>query len=99
MNIKAFIPLERVQTSETSYTYREEVMDVEAVAIVRYSACLNNPELNRWHYMAYVKRPECVPDCYKDGVHDDLIRVNVIRKLNPKWKPPVFPEGENIRYV
>jgi hypothetical protein len=30
---------------------------------------------------------------------DGIVRVNIVRKANPAWKPPVFPEGRSVLEV
>lgn len=91
MKIKARIPVEKVQIAGGWGTFRHEVHEVQVVRLVRY------PVRNRWHYLADVARPTAMHAeaiCVGAG---GTYRVNVYRcgkqGLNPKWVPPVFPDG------
>jgi hypothetical protein len=92
MKILASIPIEKVQVSANSYTYLQEIHEVEVTRLMRWPAA-KNAMLNRWHYVAVIKpHPSMAPEACNDGYNT----VNVIRRrLNPNWKPPVFPEGVN----
>ena len=93
MKILAGIEVERLQLSASTFTFRCEVMEVEVVRVMRTRA---DSYRNRYYYQADVKRPACMhPDARRYGHAESVVRVNIERKANPKWKPPVFPEGVN----
>lgn len=93
MKILASIEVERIQLSASTYTFRCEVMEVEVVRVVRSRA---DSYRNRFYYSADVKRPERMhPDARSYARNDNEVRVNIVRKVNPKWKPPAFPAGVN----
>lgn len=90
MKITAGIPTKKVQ-GDGWYTFEREMMTVDVVRIFR-EKCDRTRE--RYYYTAEIRPPrELHPDAARIVVFDGLMRVNVNRKLNPKWKPPVFEEG------
>ncbi|MEX3764490.1 hypothetical protein [Paraburkholderia phenoliruptrix] len=93
MKILASIEVERVQRSESTYTFRCEVMELDVVRVMRQRA---DTYRNRYYYSADVKRPARMhPDARSYGRDESVVRVNIVRKTNPKWKPPEFPDGIN----
>ncbi|SAL01562.1 hypothetical protein AWB80_08154 [Caballeronia pedi] len=93
MKIIAYIPVERIQLTACTYTYRSELMELEVVRVVRHRA---DRTRERFYYHADVKRPARMHHTAMSyGRDDTVVRVNIFRKENPKWKPPVFPEGVN----
>lgn len=93
MKILASIEVERIQLSASTFTFRCEVMEVEVVRVIRSRA---DSYRDRFYYSADVKRPACMhPDARSYARNDNEVRVNIVRRANPKWKPPVFPVGVN----
>lgn len=93
MKILASIAVERIQRSANTYTFRAEVMEVEVVRVMRRRA---DSYRNRYYYEADIKRPARMHPDAQYYLKDGIVRVNIVRKANPKWKPPVFPEGVNV---
>jgi len=95
MKIIASIPVERIQRTPYSYSYRHELHEVDVIRVVRAQAT-RYPHLNRWHYKADIKDH---PSLLIEAKHSQReYRVNIFRKgLNPKWKPPEF--GNSNVYV
>lgn len=97
MKIIASIEVERIQLSASTFTFRMESMEVDVVRVMRQRA---DSYRNRFYYQADVKRPERMhPDAQSYARDASVVRVNIVRKTNPKWKPPVFPEGCNVLEV
>jgi predicted P-loop ATPase/GTPase len=97
VKILASIEVERIQRSASTYTFRAEVMEVEVIRVMRRRA---DSYRNRYYYEADVKRPARMhPDARSYGRDESVVRVNIVRKANPTWKPPVFPEGRNVLEV
>lgn len=96
--ILASIPVLKVQLSECSYTFRSEVMEVEVVGYMRRECGLHDPR-ERYYYEAIIKRPARMAKEYDFSLllpAKDTMRVNVVRKLNKGWKPPLFPKGIHV---
>lgn len=93
VKILASIAVERIQLSASTYTFRSEVMEVEVVRVLRTRA---DSYRNRFYYSADVKRPARMHPDDQYYQKDGTVRVNIVRRANPKWKPPVFPEGSNV---
>jgi hypothetical protein len=90
MKIIASIPTQKVQGNGW-FTFESSQIEVEVVRVLRYRA---DSYRKRYCYMADIKAPaEIHPEAI--GLKDGIYRVNIIRKANPKWKPPQFPEGKN----
>lgn len=96
MKILATIPVEKIQRSPCTYSFRYEVREVEVIRVMRWAGP-NNRRLNRFHYFVDIKRhPDLHPEAIFTGL-DGAYRVNVVRRgMNPKWKPPVFPDGKDL---
>lgn len=97
MKILASIPYERVD-SPGSHTFKSRNVECTVVRLMR-SKC--DSWRNRYYYSADVIAPECLHPDYPSGnaCDDGTFRVNVVRFINPAWKPPVFPEGHNVLEV
>lgn len=97
MKILAYIPVNEIKTQNTTQQI-SEIREVECVAITRSPVSYNNKELNRFHYSALIiPHIDCIAKEYllnKDG----YLHVNIVRKLNKKWKPPVFEKDKHIFY-
>ena len=71
------------------YQETMDLMEVYVISVMRFR-CDRNRE--RYYYEAKIKAPSVILfDAV--GLENGTYRVNVNRILNPKWKPPVFPEG------
>lgn len=93
MKIFASIEVARIQLSANTHTFRCEVMEVEVVRVVRSRA---DSYRNRYYYSADVERPARMhPAARSYGRDDSVVRVNIVRRANPKWNPPAFPVGVN----
>lgn len=92
MKILASIEVERIQLSASTYTFRTEVMEVEVVRVMRTRA---DSYRNRYYYSADVRRPARMHPDAQYYLKDGIVRVNIVRRTNPKWKPPLFPTGVN----
>ncbi|HDR9163651.1 TPA: hypothetical protein QDB28_004055 [Burkholderia vietnamiensis] len=91
MKILAHIEVEKVQLTPSTYTFRSEQMEVEVVRVFRYRA---DRTRERYYYHADVKRPARMhPEARVGYPGGGLVRVNVVRKENPGWKPPTFAPG------
>ena len=94
MKIMAHIPVRRVDVSPCSYTFDVELLEVDVVRIVRYPAT-RYPHLNRWYYQADIAdHSRLHPDACRTG-YGGTYRVNVVRSINPSWRPPEWPAGAN----
>jgi hypothetical protein len=90
MQILAKIPTGK-RHGQGWYQETTDLMEVNVISVMRYR-CDRNRE--RYYYEAKIKAPACIlSDAV--GMENGTYRVNVNRKLNPKWKPPVFPDGVN----
>lgn len=97
MKILASIEVERIQLTASTFTFLCETMEVDVVRVMRIQA---DSYRKRYYYSADVKRPARMhPDAKSYARHGSEVRVNIVRKANPKWKPPVFPEGRNVLEV
>jgi hypothetical protein len=96
VKILASIEVERIQLSASTFTFRCEVMEVEVVRVMRTRA---DSYRNRYYYSADIKRPARMHPDAQYYLKDGIVRVNIVRKANPAWKPPVFPEGRNVLEV
>ena len=95
MKIIAYIPVEKVVSpGGTTFSFRRELLEVEVVRILRYRCDRTRA---RYYYQADVLIPGkmCQEALSAHEVTQGMTRVNVLRDKNPKWKPPVFPEGKN----
>ncbi|MDD3675792.1 hypothetical protein [Thauera propionica] len=91
MKIKARIPTHK-ETNGCWTRFPTTVMEVEVVRLIRWRA---DPYRERYYYQAdVVAPPEMHPDYHRWGSVPGTQRVKVCRKLNPKWKPPAFPDDE-----
>lgn len=94
MKIMAYIPVQEIR-SHGCTTYRHEMHEVDVVRIVRYQAT-RYPELNRWRYLADIAdHPSLCASAIRTGFSGSY-RVNVVRRQNPRWKPPLFNAGRNV---
>lgn len=96
--IVAAIAVEKVVLSAHSYTFRNELMEVEVVGYMRSACGLHDPR-ERYYYTAIIKRPERMAKEYDFSLllpAKDTLTVNVVRSLNKGWKPPLFPKGVNV---
>lgn len=91
MRVWASVEVEVVE-KYGGYTFRKEVLEVEILQVGRWAA---DKLRTRFYYFADVVPPKEVhPEAGRLGVTTaGLYRVNIDRKLNPRWKPPVFPPG------
>lgn len=72
------------------YQELTDLMEVHVIEIMRHRI----GSLDRYYYQAKIKAPSVIlSDAI--GLEDGTYRVNVNRKLNPRWKPPIFPAGVN----
>lgn len=95
--IRAHIPVEKVWRTAHTYTYRQEEMMCEVVRILRRPCGSQGAARSRYYYEAIIKLPVAIPSDYPRLTQEEgLFRVNVIRAANPKWKPPVFPNGQDV---
>lgn len=96
MKILASVPVEKIRLSPATYTFRHEVREVDVVRVMRHPAT-SNRLLRRFYYEADVKpHPDMHPEAICIGLNG-LYRTNIVRAtLNPKWKPPEFPEGKYV---
>jgi hypothetical protein len=96
MLINAWMPVERIDLPGGCYTYRSELIPVELVRIIRTPAA-RNLKLNRWFYEAHAIPPA---GALRDGLlmtaDGAACQVNIVRSLNPGWKPPVFKYLERM---
>ena len=93
MLINASIPVEMIKGPFTT-SFRHELQEVEVLRVVRCPAT-RYPNLNRWHYEADIAdHPKMCAGAIRIGM-GGAFRVRIDRWLNPRWKPPVFPDGAN----
>lgn len=98
MKLFVHIPTEKVAIG-AGHTFTSKLVEAEVVRIVRSPARHDKGchpwRVTGWYYSADIaKRPDVSPEAYH-GTHDGLYRAHINRALNPKWKPPAFPEGKN----
>ena len=99
MKIKANIPVEKLIHNEGYYNYRYELIDVDIIKVLRRPVSLSY-NLNRYYYEAMIIPPkELHCDFNKHLSNDNLYTVNIVRRKNIKWKPPIFEKGVNIYIV
>lgn len=93
MKILAGIPVERIQLSGGTYTYRCEIHDVNVVRVTR-SQATRNKSLNRWHYTAHIADHPALLLEAKLHSFDGCHIVGIQRRgLNNTWAPPNFGAG------
>ena len=92
MKIIASIPT-RMVAGPGWRSFPEDLIEVEVVRILRYRCDRTRP---RYSYQADVKIPLLMHPEAPNVVGDGLYRVNVFRKLNPGWKPPVFSDRDVV---
>lgn len=95
MKITALIPTSKTFGAGWS-SFPCEEMEVEVVRVLR-SRCDRTRQ--RYHYLADVKAPRLHPEAPNWLAKEGLYQVNVLRHLNPKWKPPVFENGLNVASI
>ncbi len=95
--ILASIAVEKVPVSAGSYTFRSEIMEVEVVRYLRHRCGSRGEARKRFYYSAVIKAPEKLAPGYAAfGLDKGQMTVNVVRKLNPKWKRPQFGEAMSV---
>jgi len=92
MKVFAHVPVEKVWHPSGGMTYRSEVMEVEVESLHRSPTSLRY-KTGRYYYFIKVKDPSRYSQMTDAMMFHGTINLN--RKLNPKWKPPVFPDGQN----
>ncbi|SIQ95979.1 hypothetical protein SAMN05421829_108149 [Aromatoleum tolulyticum] len=93
MKIMASVPVRKVQLVGAS-TFECEWIECEVVGLARWRADRHRP---RYYYQAFVLKPvELHPEAPNGAAYIDaaLFQVNVCRRKNSRWKPPVFPAGK-----
>nr|WP_319566268.1 hypothetical protein [uncultured Rhodoferax sp.] len=92
MKILASIPVERVQVSANTFTYRTEIHELTVILVMRY-ASTRRRELNRFHYQADVEdHPMLLQEAKHGRKH---YRVNIQRHgMNDKWPLPNFGDKD-----
>lgn len=90
MKIIARIPTEKIQGTGW-HTFTCQSFEVDVIRVLRLKAC--STELKRYHYQADIVPP---PEFHKDYPTYPRSRVTIDRKINKKWKPPIFEDGSNV---
>ena len=94
MKILASIPVEKV-TGPGWEMFNHTCHEVEVVRVIRWNGT-SVPGKTRWHYQAdIVDHPAMCAGAVRIGVAG-AYRVNIVRSLNKRWKPPAFPVGSNV---
>lgn len=95
MRIVASIPVRKVRLSPVSYTFEHEWVECRVVTLIRVRA---DRFRERYYYQAIIIKPaEVHPEAVNLAADVDRhFRVVVCRRRNPKWKPPVFPNGKHV---
>ena len=91
MKVFVSIPIAKKMTEKKAYTFDTKLLECVVVKVHRYST----GRKNSYYYQASVKPPIELINLVKDFPReswllesDGLYRTNIIRKQNPKWKPP-----------
>ncbi len=74
--------------TEVTHTFHSAMFDVELLAITR-QPCGTGKAANRYHYLAFFISPEGTIDIHGKDASGRPRRANLVRRSNPKWKPPV----------
>lgn len=93
MKIRAAIPAQRLDVPG-GVTYRTEVMECDVAVLHRVRTDCHR---HRYYYVADVLRPprcSATYQCFTGA--SDTVRVQLVRKLNPTWEPPVFANGSDV---
>lgn len=98
MKLLGHIAVEKVARG-VGFSFETKLVEIEPVLIVRSSARRDKSKpgwpVVAWYYGAYIDgHPELSPDAIRTG-SENRYHVHINRALNPKWKPPVFPEGRD----
>lgn len=86
MKILVRCEVEKLHPTPVTTTFRSEQFEVEPTKIRRHS-CGSGKAANRYYYHAYFNAPDGVLDVMGKPLTGETSD-NIIRKLNPKWKPP-----------
>lgn len=98
----ASVAVEKINVGQHAFTFRNEVIEVEPLFVLRRPCGRHGQAARRFYYEALVAVPPAMAAEY--SVYDKnpknpgekLLRVPVIRSQNPKWKPPVFADGKHV---
>lgn len=98
MKLLGYIAVKKVQR-DIGFTFTTKLVEIEPVLIVRspshHDKRCHPWKVLGWTYSAYIdNHPELAPDAIRTGA-ENRYHVHINRALNRKWKPPVFPEGQN----
>lgn len=98
MRLIASIPVRKVLLSPVSYTFEHEWVECQVVTLIRSRV---DRFRERYCYAAIIIKPAVV---HLEAVNlaadaDRHFRVAVCRRRNPGWKPPLFPDGENVLHL
>ena len=94
MKILASIPVKQIWFANST-TFNHTYHEVEVVRVIRWNGT-SVPGKTRWHYQAdIVDHPAMCAGAVRIGVAG-AYRVNIVRSLNKRWKPPAFPAGSNV---
>lgn len=94
MRIIAPIPV-RIIEHAAWFQFENEDLEVEVLRVIR-NRC-DRTRL-RYFYEADVIPPAATHPRALEvlGYARDCLRVNISRRLNPRWRAPVFPMGSNV---
>lgn len=99
MKLAVHIPVEKIEVYAGAFSYRHELVEVEPLRIIRspwrHDKSCYPWRVTAWSYSADVLHPRLSPDAILLHHIDRAYRAHVIRALNPRWKPPAFPDGKN----
>lgn len=93
MKILAMVPIEKVPTGPSTFSFLSKLREVEVIRIIRHKV---DGTRNRYAYSAEVHPPIGTPTeaVFQEGDGPGVCLVNINRNLNPTWEPPEFPAQE-----
>ncbi|MNP52349.1 hypothetical protein D3C76_1467370 [compost metagenome] len=94
MKIVINCSVELVRISPVTFTFRSEQFEVEALRIFRTPTSLHSSR--RHYYTAEFVAPNGVIGISGKSITGELIRAPIIRRCNPKWRPPKDGWNGNI---
>lgn len=89
MKLTLPVPVEKVQITPYSYTFRHEPREVDVLVLTREPA---SRDRSRWHLSAHFDHPDAHHEAPRVGINRTLVAW-IRRADHPGWKPPEFPAG------
>jgi len=96
MKLVLNVPVEKVILAGGGYTFKFEPREVDVLAVSRSRTGRSH---NAHHYYAHHNHPDLHPEYPRIGADGKMDNVWIRRADHPKWKPPVFKDGELIVWI